>query len=397
MNMSNSCPICQVEKADHTLARGKLQSTNIPEKKWSEVSLDFITDLPTTRNKKDSILTVVDKATRMVHLIPCKKSITAAETAKIFWDNIVKLHGIPAVLYSDRGTQFTSDFWKSLWDLTGTQLRFSTAYHPQTQGVVERMNSVVGQMLRCIIHENRDSSWDSLLPTVEMTINSLPNSSTGYSPFFLNYGYHPVLPVELLKGDEEVKTEAVDNFVKRIQREWDHAKRNLLQSVQKQQQYYNQRHRMVEYKVGDLLLLSSKNLSFKNIPAKLQKKFVGPFEVIEKIGPQAYRLDLPDTWKIHNVFHVSLLKRWKTSVYRETEDETAAELNIEEKKTDVIEKILRWKKTGRGQPPAYLILWKGHPLEEATWEPASRFKTEEFQQLLLRDEPEEIDDERGRS
>ena len=392
-----SCPICQVEKADHTLARGKLQSTNIPDKKWSEVSLDFITDLPTTRSKKDSILTVVDKATRMVHLIPCKKSITAAETAKIFWDNIVKLHGIPAVLYSDRGTQFTSNFWRSLWDLTGTQLRFSTAYHPQTQGVVERMNSVVGQMLRCIIHENRDSSWDSLLPTVEMTINSLPNSSTGYSPFYLNYGYHPVLPVELLKGDEEVKIEAVDNFVSRVQREWDHAKRNLLRSVQKQQQYYNQRHRMVEYKVGDLLLLSSKNLSFRNIPAKLQQKFVGPFEVTEKIGPQAYRLNLPDTWKIHNVFHVSLLKRWKTSVYRETEDETAAELNIEEKKTDVIEKILRWKKTGRGQPPAYLILWKGHPLEEATWEPADRLNTEEFKQLLLRDEPEEVDDERGRS
>ena len=92
------------------------------------------------------------------------------------------------------------------------------------------MNSVVGQMLRCIIHENRDSSWDSLLPTVEMTINSLPNSSTGYSPFY--YGYHPVLPVELLKGDEEVKIESVDNFVNRVQREWDHAKRNLLQSVQ---------------------------------------------------------------------------------------------------------------------------------------------------------------------
>ena len=259
------------------------------------------------------------------------------------------------------------------------------------------MNSVVGQMLRCIIHENRDSSWGSLLPTVEMTINSLPNSSTGYSPFFLNYGYHPVLPVELLKGDEEVKIEAVDNFVSRLQREWDHAKRNLLRSVQKQQQYYNQRHRMVEYKVGDLLLLSSKNLSLKNIPAKLQRKSVGPIEVIKKVGPQAYRLSLPDTWKIHNVFHVSLLKRWKTSVYRETEDESAAELNIEEKKTDVIEEILRWKKTGRGQPPAYLILWKGHPLEEATWEPASRFKTEEFQKLLLRDEPEEIDDERGRS
>ena len=149
--------------------------------------------------------------------------------------------------------------------------------------------------------------------------------------------------------------------------------------------------------MGDLQLLSSKNLSFRNIPAKPHKKFVGPFEVIKKVGPQAYELNLHDTWKIHNVFHISLLKRWKTFVYRKTEAEDAAELNIEEKKTDVIEKIRRWRKIGRGQRPAYLILWKGHPLEEAAWEPANRFDTEEFQQLLLHDEPEEADDERGRS
>ena len=84
------------------------------------MSLDFITDLPVTKNKKDSILTVVDKATRMVHLIPCKKSTTAAETAQLYWDNIVKLHEVPSVLYSDRGTQFTSNFWRRLWQLTGT-------------------------------------------------------------------------------------------------------------------------------------------------------------------------------------------------------------------------------------------------------------------------------------
>ena len=103
-------PVCLVEKADHTLSRGKLQSTTIPEKKWSDVSLDFVTDLPVTKNGKDSILTVIDKATRMVHLIPCRKSITAAETAKLFWDNIVKLHGVPTAFYSDRGTQFASQF-----------------------------------------------------------------------------------------------------------------------------------------------------------------------------------------------------------------------------------------------------------------------------------------------
>ena len=230
-----TCPVCQVEKADHTLSRGKLQSTSIPEKKWSDVSLDFVTDLPVTKGGKDSILTVVDKATRMVHLIPCKKSITAAETAKIFWDNVVKLHGVPTALYSDRGTQFTSQFWKTLWGLTGTQLKFSTAYHPQTQGIVERMNAVVGQMLRCIIHEHRGSSWDSLLPSVELAINSLPNSSTGYSPFYLNFGYHPTVPIDLLKGDENVKYEAVSNFVERVRLEWSQARKNLLKSFEKQQ------------------------------------------------------------------------------------------------------------------------------------------------------------------
>ena len=97
----------------------------------------------------------------MVHLIPCKRSITAAGTAKLYWDHVVKLHGVPMVLYSDRGTQFTSSFWKTLWGLTGTRIRYSIAYRPQTQGVVERMNVVVGQMLRCLIHEDRVGNWDS--------------------------------------------------------------------------------------------------------------------------------------------------------------------------------------------------------------------------------------------
>ena len=99
-----SCQVCQTEKSDHTLSKGKLQSVQLPQEKWQEISLDFITDLPLTRNRKDSILTVVDKATRMVHLIPCKKDVTASDTAQLVWQNIVKLHGIPRVIFSDRGT-----------------------------------------------------------------------------------------------------------------------------------------------------------------------------------------------------------------------------------------------------------------------------------------------------
>ena len=113
-------------------------------------------------------------------------------------------------------------------------MKFSTAYHPQSQGIVERMNSIVSQSLRCFIHESNGAESDSLLPMVELTINSLPNSSTGYSLFFLNYGFHPTVPVELLKGDEEVSNESVNSFVSRVRRIWDQARENLEKSVRLQ-------------------------------------------------------------------------------------------------------------------------------------------------------------------
>ena len=163
------------------------------------------------------MLTIVDKATRMVHLVPCRKNITAVATAQLLWQHVVRLHGVPKAIFSDRGPQFTANSWRELWRLTGTKLNYSSAYHPQTQGVVERMNAVVGQTLRCLIHETNDvKKWEILLPTVELAINSLPNASTGFTPFFLNYGYEPVAPIQLLRGDEVATTESVEVFVQRL-------------------------------------------------------------------------------------------------------------------------------------------------------------------------------------
>ena len=168
-----------MEKSDHTLSRGQLQSTEIPTEKWKDVSLDFITDLPESLNNFDSILTVIDKATRMTHLIPCRKKITATETAQKFVDHIVRLHGVPRSIFTDRGTQFCSKFWQEMWKILGTSLKYSTAYHPQTQGIVERMNAVIGQMLRCTLSSlERTRDWDLCLPTIELAINSAPNRST---------------------------------------------------------------------------------------------------------------------------------------------------------------------------------------------------------------------------
>ena len=306
-----NCPVCQMEKSDHTMSKGKLQSTQIPETKWSEISIDFVTDLPKSSRNRDSILVVVDKATRMVHLAPCSKGINATDTARLLWNTVVKLHGVPRVIYSDRGSQFTAESWRELWRLTGTRLAYSTAYHPQTQGVVERMNSVIEQCMRCTIHESGNiNEWEKILSTMELVINSLPNKSTGFSPFYLNYGYEPILPIQLIKGDEEIRTESIGSFVRRVTSDWELAKENLQRAVSLQQKYYNKRHRDVQFAVGDLMLLSTRNLKMRGIPDKLKKRFMGPFKIQERIGRQAYRLLLPETWKVHPVFHISLLKKW---------------------------------------------------------------------------------------
>ena len=123
---------------------------------------------------------VIDKATRMTDLIPYSKTVAAQQTAQYYFKSIERLHDVPKFIYTDKGTQFTENFWKELWGLFGTGLRFSTAFHPQTQGIVERMNVVIGQMLRCTLASmNERKNWVETLSIVELAINSVPNKSTG--------------------------------------------------------------------------------------------------------------------------------------------------------------------------------------------------------------------------
>ena len=166
-------------------------------------------------------MTVVDRATKMVHLIPCQKTTTAGEAARLLLQHVVRLHGVPRAIHTDRGAQFVGRVWREIWTLMGTKLKYGSAYHPQSQGQVERMNAVVSQTLRCIMSDVTDlSRWKEYLPTVEMAVNSLPNRSTGYSPFYLMYGYHPVLPVELLKGDESTNVKTLSRFLESTQEVW---------------------------------------------------------------------------------------------------------------------------------------------------------------------------------
>ena len=257
----------------------------------------------------------------------------------------------------------------------GTKLKYGTAYHPQSQGQVERMNAVVSQTLRCLMSDVTDlAKWIEYLPTVEMAVNSLPNRSTGYSPYYLMYGHHPVLPVELLKGDESTNVESVSKFVGRMHEVWRSARAQMQKAVVTQKKYYDTKHKDVQFAVGDTVLLSTQNLRLKGIPHKLQWKFCGPYKILEKIGAQAYRLKLPDTWRIHPVFHVSLLKQWRPSTMQHVPGEVELEEPDQPQYFDV-ERILRWRWSTKTQRRhrEFLVLWQGYSMEDAEWIPASYF------------------------
>ena len=189
----------------------------LPTRKWEHVAIDFVIGMP-EENGMNSICTVVDKATKMCHFIPCSNMIIARETAKLYWQHVGRLHSIPSVIISDKDAWFTSKFWQELWRLLGTDLWMGSGFHPKSSGQMERFNQLLEQTLRCTVHQYSEAKrWTEVLPVVEFAINNTPNRTTGYTTFFLNYGYHPLSPTQMLSTTEETSNEAVNQFLSRLQ------------------------------------------------------------------------------------------------------------------------------------------------------------------------------------
>jgi len=181
------CDTCQRVKAEHQRPTGLLQPMKIPEWKWEEVGMDFIVGLPCTQSGYDSIWVIVDRLTKVAHFIPVKTTYTGVKLAKLYMQRIVCLHGVPKKIVSDRGTQFTSHFWKKLHESMDTKLNFSSAYHPQTDGQTERTNQILEDMLRaCALQYG--TSWDKSLCYVEFSYNNSYQKSLKMAPFEALYG-----------------------------------------------------------------------------------------------------------------------------------------------------------------------------------------------------------------
>ncbi|KAL0556312.1 hypothetical protein IC582_004825 [Cucumis melo] len=364
------CLVCQQVKAPRQKPAGLLQPLSIPKWKWENVSMDFITGLPRTLRGFTVIWVVVDRLTKSAHFVPGKSTYTASKWAQLYMSEIVRLHGVPVSIVSDRDVRFTSKFWKGLQTAMGTRLDFSTAFHPQTDGQTERLNQVLEDMLRACALEF-PGSWDSHLHLMEFAYNNSYQATIGMAPFEALYGKCCRSPVcwgevgeQRLMGPELVQStnEAIQKIRSRM---------HTAQSRQKS--YVDVRRKDLEFEVGDKVFLKVAPmrgvLRFER-RGKLSPRFVGPFEILERIGPVAYRLALPPSLStVHDVFNVSMLRKYVPDPSHVVDYEP---LEIDENLsyTEQLVKVLaREVKTLRNKEiPLVKILWQNHRVEEATWE-----------------------------
>ncbi|KAF8080898.1 hypothetical protein N665_0917s0014 [Sinapis alba] len=278
----------------------------IPNMPWVDISMDFVLGLPNIRNK-DSIFVVVDRFSKMAHFIPCNKSNDATQTADLFFREVVRLHGVPRTIVSDRDPKFLGHFWKTLWRKLGTKLLFSTTCHPQTDGQTEVVNRTLSTLLRATVGKNL-RNWLDCLPFIEFAYNRVTHSSTKFSPFELVYGFKPETPLDLatipdqdlmINHDGQAKAEQVKKLhLKAIE--------NLEKRNEQTKKYVDQRRKKVTFEPGDWVWLHMRTDRFPTQrKSKLSPRGDGPFKVIKKINDNAYQIDLPGEYKVSSTFNVS--------------------------------------------------------------------------------------------
>jgi len=358
------CNACQRYKNRSKAPVGKLMPNAIPEKPWSHISADFITKLPLAQGY-NAILVVCNRFSKMAHFIATTEKTSVKGLAKLFRDHVWKLHGLPESIISDRGAQFAAEMMKELNQLLGIQTKLSTAYYPQTDGQTERVNQELEQYLRVFIN-HRQEQWPNWLGTAEFAYNNKIHMATKVSPFKVNYGQDPRMG---FKGRRKGKFEAAGNFVDRMRKIQKEAKAALGKAQKEMKKFADRKwEEAEEYKVGDWVLLSTKDLKWKMIgrrSEKLMEWFVGPYKVKGIISSNAIELDLSSSVKIHPVVNISRVCLYKDQVKGQKKIPPKLVI-IEGEEEFEVEKILN-KRVIR-EREKFLVRWKGYTAETDIWE-----------------------------
>ncbi|GJZ71454.1 putative reverse transcriptase domain-containing protein [Tanacetum coccineum] len=363
-------------KAEHQKPSGLLQQPEIPEWKWEKITMDLVTKLPRSSGGYDAIWVIVDRLTKSAHFLPIREDFKTEKLARIYINEIVARHGVPVSIISDRDGRFASHLWQALQKALGTKLNMSTAYHPETDGQSERTIQTLEDMLRACVMDF-GGSWDTHLPLVEFSYNNSYHASIKCAPFEALYGRKcrsPVIWTEV--GENQlIGPELVQETTEKIFQ----IKERLKTARSRQKSYADKRRKPLEFEVGDRVLL--KVSPWKGVvrfgkKGKLAPRYVGPFEIIERVGPVAYRLKLPQELScVHDTFHVSNLKKCLAEPDVQVpldEIEIDENLRFVEEPIEIVERDV--KKLKRRRIPLVKVRWNSRQGAEYTWEREDQFR-----------------------
>jgi len=361
-----NCDSCGAVNSWKDRRQGFLKPLPVPDRIWSEISIDFVVDLTPSKGRTN-IVVITDRLGKGVRFKGLK-DITAETVAKWFVRDYYPQHYLPRAIVSDRGAQFVGMFWTRVCQLLGIVRRLSTAYHPETDGATERMNATMKAYLRTFCNFAQDN-WYETLPSAQLAIMGRDAASTGVSPFFLEYGYC-IEPLDFqLEAPSPSKhpspIQQANELVRKLQlgREW--AQTAMAQAQQVQENSTNQRRTQApSFQVGDKVWLNLKNIRTER-PSRTLDVRNAKYTVTEVIGSHSYRLDTPPG--ISNVFHSQLLRPASTDPFpsqKQTDAQPSPRIvqgDIEyEVESIVDEKLVRGKRK-------LLVKWAGYA--RPTWEP----------------------------
>src|SRR6266478_476394 len=364
------CAICQQNKIMTHKKKTPLYHITTKEGTlpFQQIAMDLITGLP-QQHGHNAILTIVDHGcSHAAIFLPCSDTITGPGIAQLYLDYVYRWFGLPTKMISDRDPRFTSHFGKALSEKLGIERNLSMAFHPQTDGLSERKNQWIEQYLR-LVTSNDPKGWTHWLALATTVHNNRINTTTGLSPNQILFRYNPTLNSDKVLQTHNALVES------RIQT----MTKNRADTIQALNKVANQKGPPpAQFHLREQVWLDASHLKLPHQKAKLTPKCLGLFKIVQEISSVAYRLELPPNWRIHNVFHASLL-----TPYHET---TAHGPNFTRPPPDLIdgeeeyevERIVTRRQFRRSKQLQYLIKWKGYPESDNTWEPADQVHAPEL-------------------
>jgi hypothetical protein len=341
--------------------------------------MDFISGLPRSPKGNDAIWVIIDTFSKVAHFLPVKSQLRVSQMADLYLSRIASLHGVPKKIHSDRGSLFTSRFWEKFQKALGTHLSFTTAFHPQSSGQVERVNQILEDMLRaCVL--TFGNNWEKCLPLAEFSYNNSYQSSIGMAAYALLYGRPCRTPLNWSETGER-KLFGPD-LIQEAEEQVRVVREKLKTAQSRQKSYADRRRRALTFDIGDKVYLKvspKKGTQRFGLKGKLAPRYIGPFPIVAKRGEVAYKLELPPALsRIHDVFHVSQLKKCFRSPFEVIH--LFEDLSIQDDLSylEVPIKILDQaeRKTRRKATKFRKVKWINHTEDEATWECADQLKSE---------------------